>query len=55
MTFKTMKWIRSVRDKNWEETKDVSPEERQRYFEAKRKETEDRISQIQKEKHKAKG
>ena len=26
MAFNTMKWIRTVRDKIWEETKDMSPE-----------------------------
>jgi hypothetical protein len=26
MAFDTMKWIRSVRNKIWEETKDMSPE-----------------------------
>lgn len=54
MTINTMQWIRSVRDKIWEDTKGLPSEERQRYFETKRNITEEKISQIKTKKHTSK-
>jgi hypothetical protein len=54
MAFKTMEWIRSVRDRDWEETKKMSLDERQHYFEEKRKKAEERLAECQSKKHKTK-
>ena len=35
MTFKTVQWVRSVRDKHYEETKEMSSEQRAAYHKQK--------------------
>jgi len=50
MAIKTVKWIRKIRDENYEKTKDMSFEQRKAYIETKAGAVRERILRTRKDK-----